>query len=158
MKDKISKSFATSKQSTNESSNQIKEGNKFYYLLFTLFNFMLFLSSIGILGCAIHLIVLCKGANVISIFFILIALALFMLTCCGFRLRKSIYLLACYLIIIATILGWMLLTTLILMINKHMVKHWASKAYDVALASNEIQIFSKTIVNSNVSELEDYKE
>ena len=108
----------------------IKEGNQFCYLMFASFNFLLFLSSLGILGCVIYLFAECKGANVISLFFLAIGLTLSMLTVCAFKLRKSMNLLCCYLMLMVAAFGIMVILTMVLFLNSSMVTSWANETYE----------------------------
>ena len=77
----------------------VKEGNQCLFLVFAFTNFMVFLSSLGILSCAIYLFFATKSANHLNLFFLAAALTLLFLTMCSFKLRRSIHLLRCYLFI-----------------------------------------------------------
>jgi hypothetical protein len=81
----------------------VKEGNTCLFAVFFLFNFFLFLASLGLLGVAIYLFVLTKEANVFNISFTAIAVVLVLFSCCAFRMRRSIHLLGFYLFILTII-------------------------------------------------------
>ena len=109
---------------------KIKEGNSFLFLVFTSLNFMLFLSSIGMLGCDIYLFAKTGEANVITIFLLVTSLTLMMLSFCSFKLRRSIHFLACYLILMTTCFTITFICTLILFFSHGMVKGWIRKVFE----------------------------
>ena len=75
---------------------EIKPGNQCLFMMFTSFNFLVFLSSLGILGCSIYLFAIIKSANSFNITFLISSIFLLLLTTCAFRLRSSVHLLGCY--------------------------------------------------------------
>ena len=77
----------------------IQAGNSFYLLLFQTFNFLVFLSAMGILGCSIYLFVQLDTGNIMNYILLAISGSLLLLTICAFRLKKSVHLLCCYLMI-----------------------------------------------------------
>ena len=87
----------------NSIKGLVKEGNTCLFSIFFLFNFLMFLCSLGILGCAIYLFVLSKEANVFNIAFTSIGAVLVVFSCCAFRMRRSIHLLGFYLFILTII-------------------------------------------------------
>ena len=109
---------------------EIKEGNQFLFLLFTGCNFLLFLSSLGILSCAIYLFIILEQANVFDVSFLLIAVTLLLLTFCGFKLKKSPGWMKCFLFIQLILFVFMLIISLTLMYNKSNVEKWATKLYN----------------------------
>ena len=80
--------------------NSVKEGNSCLFFLFILFNFFIFLSSLGILGCAVYLFVITKDANPFNITFTIIGVVLFIFSALAFRMRRSIHLLGFYIFIL----------------------------------------------------------
>ena len=78
---------------------EIKEGNQCVFIMFAGFNFLLFLSSLGILCCAIYMFAVTKNGNLFNFVFLGSSLFLLGLTTCAFKLRRSIHMLGCYLLI-----------------------------------------------------------
>ena len=115
--------------SRNSEKTEIKPGNQCLFMMFTGFNFLLFLSALGILGCAITIWVVIKGSNTFAVVFFICSLFLLMLTTCAFRLRESIHLLFCYLIIQAIMFTFLLIFTLVLRFNTTYIANWAETAY-----------------------------
>ena len=109
---------------------EVREGNQFLFLMFTGCNFLLFLSSLGILGCAIYLFVILETANLFDVSFLLIALTLLLLTFCGFKLKKSPGWMKCFLYIQLIIFTFMLIASLVLLLNTSKVETWAEKLYN----------------------------
>ena len=105
----------------------VKEGNTCLFAIFILFNFLLFLTSIGTLGVAIYLFALTKSANAFNIGFLVIAVVLFAFTFCAFRLRRSIHLLGFYLVIIFVIFLVNLIITICVFANKDKMIEWAKQ-------------------------------
>lgn len=101
-------------------------GNSCIYVVFMLFNFLLFLTAIGILGCAIYLFVLTKSGNVFNISFLIVSLVLFLFSLIGFfKLRKSVHLLGFYLFILFIVFLFQLILTIVIFVNKDKVVSWA---------------------------------
>ena len=99
--------------------------------MFAGFNFLLFLSSLGVLGCDIYLFAECKGANTVNMFFLFVGLALMMMTICAFKLRKSMNLLCCYLMLMIAAFGCMFILTMVLFLNSSMVIGWADEVMKI---------------------------
>lgn len=76
----------------------IAEGNKCLFIMFALFNFLAFLSSLGLLGCSFWLFYFTKTANVFNVGFLVVGVVLLVFSLIAFKLRTSIHLLLCYLL------------------------------------------------------------
>lgn len=107
--------------------NFVKEGNTCIFIVFILFNFFLFLSAIGILGCSIYLFVFTKDGNVFNISFLIISIVLFVFTAAAFKMRKSIHMLGMYLFILTIIFLFQLIITIVVMVNKDKMIEWAKE-------------------------------
>ena len=120
----------------NSEKTEIKAGNKCVFMMFTLFNFLLFLSSLGILGCSIYLFAITKNGNTFNIVFLISSLFLLMLTTCAFKLRESIHLLGIYIFLQLVLFTFMLIFSLVLMFNVAYVTQWAEQKYNDAKAAD----------------------
>ena len=78
---------------------EIKEGNQFLFTMFTGFAFLLFLSSLGMLGCSIYMFALLKSSNIFDLGFLVASVTLLLLAYCAFKLKKSPKTLKCYIYI-----------------------------------------------------------
>ena len=107
---------------------EIKEGNQFLFTMFTGFAFLLFLSSLGMLGCSIYMFALLKSANIFDIGFLCASLTLLMLAYCAFKLKKSPKTLKCYIYIQIAIFSILIIFSAILILNKSLAESWAEKA------------------------------
>ena len=114
----------------------MREGNQFLFLMFTGCNFLVFLSALGILGCSIYLFVILEQANLFDVSFMLIAIALLLLSFCGFKLKKSPGWMKCFLYIQLVIFTFMLITSLVLLLNTSKVEAWAENLYNNEKAAN----------------------
>ena len=114
----------------------IKQGNNLIFLLFIISNFSVFLASLGILGCAIYLIAITKSGNLINISFLLISISLLVITTYAFRLRKSIHMLGCYLVIQFVVFCTMLILSFILLFDSDLVAEYANEVYNQEKAEN----------------------
>lgn len=103
----------------------IKEGNQCIFMFFTGFNFLVFLSSLGMLACAIYMFIVLDPDNFINFYMLGVSLTLLMMTLCSFKLRKSIHLLGCYIVIKVVLFTAVLVASLILIFNKTAVESWA---------------------------------
>ena len=99
-------------------------------MLFTTSNFLVFLSSLGMLACAIYMFVVLDPNNFINFYILGVSLVLLMMTLCSFKLRKSIHLLQCYIIIEFLMFTSVLIGSLVLIFNKEAVSSWAKNAID----------------------------
>lgn len=97
------------------------------FVIFIFFNFLSFLSAIGILCCSIYLFAKTKDANVFNICFLVISLLLLCFTLLAFKLRRSVHLLGLYLFVLIIIFLFLLIITIILMVNKDKLIEWARK-------------------------------
>ena len=100
---------------------KVRAGHPCLYLLFATFNSILMVSSLGIGACDVYMFILCKGANFINIFFAILAVCLLLLTTCACYLRRSVTLLAFYLLINLVLFIAMFILCAVLMLNKDMV-------------------------------------
>ena len=114
-----------------------KPGNICLYMIFAIFNFALFLSSLGILGCSIFLFVTLKETNVVDLSFLLAAILLSIISVFAFQCRRSVHLLWIYLFILFCIFTLLLICSLVLMFNKGMVTKWANVLYKRAQDAGE---------------------
>jgi apolipoprotein N-acyltransferase len=92
-------------------------GNACIYTSFVMLNFCLFLSSLGILGADIFLFVKI-GMNTFSWVFLGLGLGLLGCSLASFKLRKSIHLLGMYLMAMFGIFFFMLIATILLLVQK----------------------------------------
>ena len=99
-------------------------------MFFTAFNFLVFLSSLGMLGCAINLFIQIKSANIFSMFFTIAGLTLLLTSLCSFQLRKAPGCLLCFLMIDLCIFAVTLIMSLVLLLNQSKVETWARNQYD----------------------------
>ena len=107
----------------------VKPGNSCLFMMFAGFNFVLFLSSLGILGCSIYLFIKVGEGNVFDITFLCLSLFLMILTLISFKLRESTHLMCCYIFFLFLLFTFMLIFSLVLMFNKSTVKDMAHKAF-----------------------------
>ena len=96
-------------------------GNICLYMIFALFNFLVFIVSLGILGCAIYLFAKLKEANAVDISFLISAICLSTFSVFAFMCRRSVHLLWIYLFILFVIFTLLLICSLVMMFNKSMV-------------------------------------
>ena len=75
-----------------------QEGNQCIFTMFFIFNFLIFLSSLGMLGGDIFLFVTLRP-TIFQYAFLIIALTLLVFSLLSFYLRKSVHLLGFYLLI-----------------------------------------------------------
>ena len=109
-------------------ARDIKEGNQCLFMIFVGANFTVFLSSLGMLACAIYMFVVLDPNNFINFYVLGISLALLMLTLCSFKLRKSIHFLGLYIFIKFLMFTAVLIASFVLMFNKTAVSTWAKEA------------------------------
>lgn len=105
----------------------VKEGNTCLFLIFVIFNFFVFLCSMGIIGCAIYLFVITSEANVFNISFIVVGGVLFLFSLLAFWMRRSVHLLGLYLLILAVVFFFQLIITIIMAIKKEKLLELAYK-------------------------------
>lgn len=87
----------------NMIKGMVTEGNTCLFSIFVLFNFFMFLASLGLLGVSIYLFAFTKDANVFNISFLSIAIVLVLFSVCAFRMRRSVHLLGCYIFILTIV-------------------------------------------------------
>ena len=115
---------------------EIKEGNQCLFTMFTGCNFLLFLSSLGMLSCAIYLFILLHEANVFDMAFLLVSLTLLLLTFCGFKLKRSPKMMKCFIFLQLLIFIFMLIMSLTLLLNTDKMSEWAHEKYERAKADD----------------------
>lgn len=93
-------------------------GNQCIFMFFVIFNFSLFLASLGILGADVYLFVITREANVFNICFLIIGVVLLVLSLMSFKLRTSIHLLGFYLIMIGLLFVVMFILTVVMIVQK----------------------------------------
>ena len=96
----------------------VKEGNSCLFLFFVIFNFLIFLSSLGILGCGVYLTVITKEANAFNISFLVTGGLMFIFSALAFKMRRSVHLLGLYLIILFFVFLFQLIITIIMIVKK----------------------------------------
>ena len=114
-----------------------RPGNICLYMIFAVFNLLVLLSALGILGSSIFLFVTLKEANLVDVTFLLSALFLTLFSMLAFQCRRSVHLLWIYLFILFVIFTALLICCLVLTFNKTLVTHWADKLYNEAKAAGE---------------------
>ena len=106
----------------NSAKNMFKidnqAGNVCLFMFFVMFNICIFLSSIAIIGIDIYLFVICKGANMVNVSFIIVGVLLLLFSICAFRMRRSIHLLCMYLIILLLFFVFQFTISIILIMRK----------------------------------------
>jgi hypothetical protein len=103
----------------------IYKGNTCLFLVFMFFNFLLFLSSLGIFGCAVYLFVLTKNANVFNLCFLTIAVFLLVFSLAAFKMRRSIHLLGMYIFVLLIVFFFQSIITVLIFLLKNVVINWA---------------------------------
>lgn len=76
-----------------------QEGNQCIYMIFYIFNFLIFLVSLGLISADIFLFVK-LGSNIFNWIFMVVGIVLLFFTAIAFKLRRSIHLLGFYCVII----------------------------------------------------------
>ena len=97
------------------------------FLVFLLFNTLLFLSSLGIIGCAGYLFYFTKDANLLNICFMLIGLTLMILTVVAYRTRQKIYYLGVYIFILFLIFLSQIFLTVLIFLRREDLIAWAEQ-------------------------------
>lgn len=90
-------------------------------MFFVIFNFLIVLSSLGVIGCSIYLFVQTKEANAFNVSFLIIGIAMSFFSIMAFKLRKSIHLLGCYLLILSLVFFFLLIVTIIMLVKKSVI-------------------------------------
>ena len=130
----------------------VKEGNSCLFLFFVIFNFCIFLSSIGILGCGIYLFVITKEANTFNVSFLITGLTMMIFSGLAFMMRRSIHLLGFYLVILFFVFLFQLIVTIIMIVKKEALIELAKKYMsDSEKSYEEIQKFEEEIGNNILS-------
>jgi hypothetical membrane protein len=106
-----------------EIKGMVKEGNTCIFTIFIIFNFLMFLSALGLLGIAIYLFVFTKDANVFNISFLALSLILVLFSILAFKMRRSIHMLGFYLFILSIIfLAQFILTILVIVFKDKLIE------------------------------------
>ena len=104
------------KSKFNSAKNAFKvdnqEGNQCIYMFFYIFNFLIFLTSLGLVAADIFLFVK-LGANIFNWIFMIVGIVLLAFTVMAFKLRNSIHLLGFYCVIIFAVFFVMLLVSIL---------------------------------------------
>ena len=95
----------------------IKPGNQFIFMLFRIFNIVLFLISIGFVGISIFLFVLLKASNALNVGFLVIGIVLAGLSLASFKLRKSLSGLNVYLFFLTLIAIFDIIFTVLMFVD-----------------------------------------
>ena len=103
----------------------VAEGNLCLFLIFMLFNLGEFLSSLGIIGCAIYLFVFTKSVNIFNLAFLGMGLFMAVITVCAFKLRRSIHLLGLYSFSLSVLFLFQIILTIIIFAKNEVVVAWA---------------------------------
>ena len=109
---------------------EVKEGNQCIFMLFTGFNFLVFLSSLGILSCSVYIWAIIPGNSIYVMAFLIFGGSLMIMTTCAFKLRKSIHLLGCYLILLLAVFSFLLIFSLVLLLNTSKAIEWGTQKYN----------------------------
>ncbi|CDW80801.1 UNKNOWN [Stylonychia lemnae] len=132
--------------------NSVKEGNSCLFLLFVVFNFLIFLSSLGILGCGVYLFVITKEANTFNISFLVTGALMLLFSTLAFKLRKSVHLLCFYLLILFIVFLFQLVITIVMIIKKEALVDLAKKYMgDSDKSIQEVEKFEEEINTSVLS-------
>eukprot|EP00347_Sterkiella_histriomuscorum_P001816 403370567 len=124
----------------------VKEGNSCLFLFFVIFNFLIFLSSLGILGCGVYLTVITKEANAFNISFLVTGGLMFIFSALAFKMRRSIHLLGFYLIILFFVFLFQLIITIVMIVKKEALIELAKKYMsDSQKSYDEIKKFEDKI-------------
>lgn len=94
-----------------------QEGNQCIFTMFFIFNFLIFLSSLGMLGGDIFLFVTLRP-TIFQYTFLVIALTLLVFSLLSFYLRKSVHLLGFYLLIEFCAFFVSMLSTILLYVQR----------------------------------------
>ena len=89
-----------------------QEGNQCIYMFFYIFNFFIFLTSLGLVAADIFLFIK-LGSNIFNWIFMIVGIALLGFSVMAFKLRTSIHLLGFYCVIIFCVFFVMLLVTIL---------------------------------------------
>ncbi|CDW84372.1 UNKNOWN [Stylonychia lemnae] len=140
------------KQKLDQIKSGIQEGSTGLFMFFVIFNFLIVLSSLGVIGCSIYLFVITKQANAFNVSFLITGIVLSTFSILAFKLRKSIHLLGCYLLILALVFFFMLIVTIIMLIKKSVIVEAARRWFeDSGKTLKEIEDFEKDMNSSVVS-------
>ena len=122
----------------NKIKGMVKEGNTCLFVIFIIFNLLMFLSALGLMGCAIYLFVFTKDANPFNITFLAVSFVLLLFSGIAFKLRRSVHLLGFYLFILTIIFMAQLIITVLIFTNKDKMMEWARTHMDSQKSIDEI--------------------
>jgi hypothetical protein len=126
-----------------------QEGNQCIFTMFFVFNFLIFLSSLGMLGGDIYLFVTLRP-SIFQYVFLIISLVLLVFSLLSFYLKKSIHLLGFYLLIeFGTFIASMLSTILLYIMRESLINDVIefNKEWDQAKRDEMKKILNDNIKN-----------
>lgn len=97
--------------------------------MFMLFNFLIFVSSLGVLAIGIYLTVVTNEANAFNVSFLITGGVLALLSGIAFFMRRSVHLLGFYLVIMFFLFLFQLIVTIVMIIKKERVVELAQKYF-----------------------------
>eukprot|EP00347_Sterkiella_histriomuscorum_P000474 403375719 len=140
------------KRKLDKLKSGVQQGSTSIFTFFVIFNFLLVACSIGIIGCSIYLFVITREGNAFNICFLLIGISLMTLSIMAFKLRKSIHLLGCYLVILGVVFFFLLIVTIIMLIKKEVIVNLARQYFnDSGKSTQEIEDWINSMTSSVVS-------
>ena len=114
-----------------------KEGNQCIYMFFLIFNFVVFLSSLGMLACAIYMFVVIDPDNFINYYVLGVSIFMLLITLFSMcKMRKSIHMLCLYIIIQFILFIVVLVGGLVLYFNEDYMKTWAKEKVEKYVNEN----------------------
>ena len=106
-------------------------------MFFLIFNFVVFLCSLGMLACAIYMFVVIDPDNFINYYVLGVSCFMLIITLLSMcKMRKSIHMLCCYIIIQFILFIVVLVGGLVLYFNEDYMKEWAKKTINEYLIQN----------------------
>jgi len=114
MQEALLKQAAKSKLKSAKNAFKVdtQEGNQCIYMFFYIFNFLIFLTSLCLIGAAIFLFVK-LGSNIFNWIFLIVGVVILLFSVMAFKLRKSIHLLGFYCFVIFCLFFVQLLVTIL---------------------------------------------
>ena len=114
MQEALLKQAATSKIKSAKNAFKVdtQEGNQCIYMFFYIFNFLIFLTSLGLIAADIFLFVK-LGSNIFNWIFLIVGVVILLFSVMAFKLRRSIHLLGFYCLVIFCVFFVQLLVTIL---------------------------------------------
>jgi hypothetical protein len=109
------------KESFSKKTEEASGGNHLVFLAFLVCNIFVFLTGIGVMGCAIYLFVMTKQVNAFNICFTIAGLVILTFSALSFKMRESVHLIGIYLAILLVIFLFECLVTIVTMANKQKI-------------------------------------